>query len=191
MDGGSNMNCQKSLYEIEIQSLQMHFWRYFFKKVGIKQMFGTTFQSKLAEQTERVNGISNQYLKNLVRANQQYWVDNVDRAECNINAAMYLVIKMLPFVVAYEVDLLQPGNPTLNAVYSTQEFNHHGEDLAKKHEQVLVKTKLLLEKTQNAIKNMSMSEDTKWRMRWAKRCCCMWRISPCPKASLQSSCPNL
>jgi hypothetical protein len=46
------------------------------------------------------------------------------------------------------VNLLQPTDPTLEEAHSTLEFNQDGEDLAKKREQFLKKTKLLLEKAQ-------------------------------------------
>jgi hypothetical protein len=50
--------------------------------------------------------------------------------------------------VAYGVDPLQPTDLALEGVHSTLEFNQDGEDLAKKREQVLEKTKLLLEEAQ-------------------------------------------
>ena len=71
----------------------------------------------------------------------------MDRVEFSNNATMYLTTKLLPFVVAYGVDLLQHGNPTLKAIHSTLKFNHHGEDLAKKRKQILRTTKLLMEKS--------------------------------------------
>ena len=47
---------------------------------------------------------------------------------------------------------LQPIDLTLEGAYSTLEFNQDGENLAQKHEPVLEKTKLLLEKAQKCYK---------------------------------------
>ena len=50
-------------------------------------------------------------------------------------------------MVAYGVDALQLINLALEGAYLTLEFNQDGEDLPKKHEQVLEMIKLLVEKT--------------------------------------------
>ena len=65
---------------------------------------------------------------------------------------------------------LQPANVALEGAHSTLEFNQDGEDLAHKREQVLEKTKLLLEKVQKRYESKSMLEDVKWSMGCAKRC---------------------
>ena len=50
--------------------------------------------------------------------------------------------------MAYGVDPLQPTNLAPEGAHSTLKFNQDGEDFAKKREQVLENTKLLLEKVQ-------------------------------------------
>ena len=122
------------------------FWRHFFRKVGTKLTFSTALHPQTDGQTERVNGVLNQYLRNIVSAYQRDWTDYVGLAESSYNAVMHSTTKQSPFVVAYEVDPLQPANLALEGAYSTLEFNQDDEDLAKKREQVLEKTKLLLEK---------------------------------------------
>jgi hypothetical protein len=82
------------------------FWRHFFRKVGTKLTFNTTFHPQTYGQTKQVNGVSNQYLKNFVNADQCDWVDYVGLAEFNI--ATHLVTKELPFKVAYGGEPLQP-----------------------------------------------------------------------------------
>ena len=77
------------------------FWRHFFRKVGTKLTFSTTFHLQIDGQTERVNGVLNQYLRNFVSAYQRDWVDNVGLAEFSYNAATHLATKQLPFKVAY------------------------------------------------------------------------------------------
>ena len=49
------------------------------------------------------------------------------------------------------------------------EFYKHGEELAKKREQVLGMTKLLVEKARKRYKEQVKTREAKWSMRWAKR----------------------
>ena len=95
---------------------------------------------------EHVNGVSNQYLRHLVSADQQDWVAYVGWAKFSCNVATHLATKGSSFVVAYVVGALQPTNLALEGAHSTLEFKHNGEDLAKKREQVLEMIKLLVEK---------------------------------------------
>jgi hypothetical protein len=67
-------------------------------------------------------------------------------AAFSYNTVTHLATKQLPFKVAYRVDPLQFANLALAGAHSTLEFSEDGEDLAKKCEQVLEITKLLLEK---------------------------------------------
>lgn len=113
------------------------------------------------EEANRVNAVSNQYLRNLVSAYQRDWADYVGRAEFIYNVATHLVTKWLWFFMAYVVDALQPTNIALKRTQSTLKFNKDGENLAHKREQVLKMTKLLWEKTENATERMSMPEDKK------------------------------
>ena len=106
------------------------------------------FHSQMVGKMEHVNGVLNQYLRNLVGVDQGDWADYVGRAEFNYNVAMHLATKELSFVVAYDVHALQPTNLALEGAHSTLEFNQDGEDLAKEHEQVLKMTKLLVKKAQ-------------------------------------------
>ena len=74
-------------------------------------------------------------------------MDYVGWVEFSCNVATHLATKGLSFVVAYVVDAVQPTSLALRKTHSTLEFNHDGEDLAKKREQILEMTKLLLEKS--------------------------------------------
>ncbi len=73
------------------------------RKVGIKVRFRMAFHSQTVWKTERVNGFFNQYLRNLVGADQRDWADYVGRAEYSCNVAMHLATKGSSFVVAYGV----------------------------------------------------------------------------------------
>ena len=55
---------------------------------------------------------------------------------------------MVAFCGGFGVGALQPTNLALEGAQSTLEFNQDGKNLAKKQEQILKMTKLLLEKTQ-------------------------------------------
>jgi hypothetical protein len=142
------------LCEIEIQNSQVHFGG-IFGKVGIRPIFNTTSHPQADGQTEHVNGVLNQYLRNFMSANQGDWADYVGLAEFSYNVATDSATKQSFFKVAYRVDMLQPGDLALYGAYSRLKFNQDGEKLAKKREQILEKTKLLLEKTQKCYKRTS------------------------------------
>jgi hypothetical protein len=55
--------------------------------------------------------------------------------------------------------------------HSTPNFNQDGEDLAKKHEQVLEKTKLLLEEVQKCYVKQFNAGRREVEYEVAKRCC--------------------
>ena len=78
-------------------------------------------------------------------ANQGDWANYVGRAEFSCNVAMHLATKGSSFVMAYIADELQPTNLALEGAHSSLVFSQDGEDLAKKREQVLEITKLLVE----------------------------------------------
>ena len=76
----------------------------------------------------------------------------MDLVEFNYNAAAHSVTKQSLFKMAYGVEPFQPANLALEGAHSTLEFNQDGENLAQKREQVLDKTKSLLEKAQKRYK---------------------------------------
>ena len=104
------------------------FWRHFFRKVGTKLTFSTAFHPQTDGQTEQVNGVLNQYLRNFVSANQRHWADYVGLAEFSYNAATHSATKQSPFMVAYGVEPLQPADLALEGAHSRLEFNQDGED---------------------------------------------------------------
>ena len=124
------------------------FWRHFFRRVGTKLTFSTAFHPQTDGQTERVNGVLNQYLRNFVSADQRDWADYVGLAEFSYNAATHSATKQSPFKVAYGVEPLHPADLALEGARSTLEFSQDGEDLAKEREQMVEKTKWWLEKAQ-------------------------------------------
>ena len=83
-----------------------------------------------------------------MNADQRDWADYVDLAEFSYKSATHSATKQLSFKVAYGVEPLQPADLAFEGAHSTLEFNPNGEDLVQKCEQVLKKTKLLLEEVQ-------------------------------------------
>lgn len=81
-------------------------------------------------------------------ADQRNWADYMGRAEFGYNVAMQSRTKESPLVVAYEVNTLQPTDLALKEAHSILEFNQDCKDLAKKREQMLKMTKLLVVKAQ-------------------------------------------
>ena len=79
------------------------FWMHCSRKVGMKLKFNTTFRSQMVGKTKCVNGVLNQYSRNLVGADQRDWADYVGRAKFSCNVAMHLATKGSSFVVAYGV----------------------------------------------------------------------------------------
>ena len=62
--------------------------------------------SQIDGKTEHVNGISKQYLMNLVGVEQRDWAEYVDQAKSSCNVATHLATKGLSFMMAYGVDML-------------------------------------------------------------------------------------
>ena len=89
------------------------------------------------------------------------------------------------------MDVLQPTNLALEGAHSTIEFNQDGEDLAKKCEQVLEMTKLLVEKAESATKSKSMLQDMKWSMRCAKKVLLNVNNFTLPEGLTPKPCPKI
>jgi hypothetical protein len=83
-----------------------------------------------------------------VSVDQRDWADHVGLTEFSYNAATHSPTKDSPLKVAYRVEPLQLADLALKGAHSTLEFNQDGEDLAKKREQMLEKTKVFFEKAQ-------------------------------------------
>jgi IS30 family transposase len=57
------------------------FLKHLFRKVGIKLLFNKTFHPQTDGQTERVNGLLNQYLKNYVNIDKKDWSEHLGMAK--------------------------------------------------------------------------------------------------------------
>jgi hypothetical protein len=73
------------------------FWRALWKCMGSKLKMSTSFQPQTDGQTERVNLVIQQFLRNYVAADQQDWVDHLELAKFYYNNSEHLVTGDTPF----------------------------------------------------------------------------------------------
>jgi hypothetical protein len=113
-----------------------------------KLAFSTAFHPQTDGQTERVNGVLNQYLRNYVSADQSDWTEYLVLAEFSYNKAKHAATGESPFKVAYGVEPLMPTDLALEQAQVEPLPNQDAEDLIAKREQMLEKTKVWLAKAQ-------------------------------------------
>ena len=124
------------------------FWRHLFRRMKTKLTFSTAFHPQTDGQTERVNGVLNQYLRNYVSADQSDWSEYLGLAEFSYNASRHSATGQSPFKVAYGVEPLMPTDLVLDRLQSEVERSQVAEDFVAKREQILEKTKWYLDKAQ-------------------------------------------
>ena len=119
------------LPKLIVSDQDLKFTSAFLRKVGTKLTFSTSFHPRMDGQTERVNAVLSQYLRNFVSVDQRDWAEYVNLMEFSYNMATHSVTKKLAFKVAYGINHLQPADLAVKGTYSTLKFNQDGEDLAK------------------------------------------------------------
>ena len=124
------------------------FWKHLFRKLKTKLSFSTAFHPQTDGQTERVNGVLNQYLRNYVSADQRDWTEYLALAEFSYNKAKHAATGESPFKVAYGVEPLMPTDLALEGVQSEFEKSQVAEDFVVQREAMLEKIKLHLDKAQ-------------------------------------------
>ncbi len=73
------------------------FWQALWKRMGSKLKMNTSFHPETVGQTERVNLVIQQFLKDYVVADQQDWVDHLDLAEFCYNNSKHSTTRSAPF----------------------------------------------------------------------------------------------
>jgi len=73
------------------------FWRALWKRMGSGLKMSTSFRPQTDGQTERVNLVIQQFLRNYVVANQQDWVDHLELAEFCYNNLKHSATGSTPF----------------------------------------------------------------------------------------------
>jgi hypothetical protein len=95
------------------------FWRALWKRMGSKLKMSTSFRPQTNGQTERVNLVIQQVLRNYVVADQQDWVDHLELAEFCYNNSKHLVTGDTPFEMVTGKSLIVPttwvGQPLSDA----------------------------------------------------------------------------
>jgi len=97
------------------------FWRALWKRMGLKLKMSTSFRPQTDEQTERVNLVIQQFMRNSVAADQQDWVDHLELAEFCYNNSEHSAIGSTPFQMVTGKSLIMPmiwavqGQPSSDA----------------------------------------------------------------------------
>ncbi len=73
------------------------FWRALWKRMGTELKMSTSFRPQTDGQTERVNLMIQQFLRNYVAADQQDWVDHLELAEFCYNNSEHSATGATPF----------------------------------------------------------------------------------------------
>ncbi len=73
------------------------FWRALWKRMGSELKMSTSFRPQTDGQTERVNLVIQQFLRNYVAADQQDWVDHLELAEFCYNNSAHSATGFTPF----------------------------------------------------------------------------------------------
>ncbi len=73
------------------------FWRALWKRMGSELKMSTSFRPQTDGQTERVNLVIQQFLRNYVAVDQQDWVDHLELAEFCYNNSEHSAIGSTPF----------------------------------------------------------------------------------------------
>jgi hypothetical protein len=73
------------------------FWRALWKHMGSKLKMSTSFQPQMDGQTENVNLVIQQFLRNYVVADQQDWVHHLELVEFSYNNSKHSTTGATPF----------------------------------------------------------------------------------------------
>jgi hypothetical protein len=76
--------------------------------MGLELKMSTSFRSQTDGQTERVNLVIQQFLRNYVAANQQDWVDHLELAEFCYNNSKHSTMGATPFQMVMGKSLIVP-----------------------------------------------------------------------------------
>jgi hypothetical protein len=99
--------------------------------MGSELKMSTSFRPQTDGQTERVNLVIQQFLKNYVATDQQYWVDHLELAKFCYNNSEHSATGSTPFQMVTSKSPIVP--PTWSA---------HGQPLGDASEEVLMVTQL-------------------------------------------------
>ena len=90
---------QKNIISDRDPKFMSRFWRALWKKLGTELKMSTAFRPQTEGQTERVNLVLQEYLRNYVNADQTDWADHISMAEFNYNNTKHSGMGFSPFMV--------------------------------------------------------------------------------------------
>jgi hypothetical protein len=99
-----------------------NFWTEFFKLCGVQQVASTAFHPQTDGQTERVNGVLEDYLRHFVNEYQNDWDGYLSFAEFAYNNAIQDSTGQSPFKLNYGFDLLTPMSYISESHRATQKL---------------------------------------------------------------------
>ena len=99
---------QKSIISNRDPKFTSRFWRALWKKLDTELKISTAFRPQTDGQTERVNLVLQEYLRNYMNADQTDWADYIGMAEFNYNNIKYLETGFSPFMVVSGTEPLSP-----------------------------------------------------------------------------------
>jgi len=107
------------------------FWRALWKWMGSELKMSTSFYPQTNGQTERVNLVIQQFLRNYVVTDQQDWVDHLELAEFCYNNLKHFAIGSTPF------QMVMGKSPIMPMTYAA-----HGQPPSDASEEVPIVTQL-------------------------------------------------
>ena len=99
---------QKTIILDRDPKFMSHFWLALWKKLGTKLKMSTAFRPQTDGQTERVNLVLHEYLRNYVNADQTDWADRISMAEFSYNNTKHSKMGFSPFMVVSGTAPLSP-----------------------------------------------------------------------------------
>ena len=125
---------QKSIILDRDPKFTNRFWRALWKKLGTELKISTAFRPQTDGQTERVNLVLQEYLRNYVNADQTDWADHISMAEFGYNNTKHSRTGFSQFMVVFETKPLSPIDLALQRT-----------SVKNRDEGEVVETKLFLE----------------------------------------------
>ncbi len=84
------------------------FWRVLWKRMGLELKISTSFHPQTDGQTERVNLVIQQFLRNYVATDQQDWANHLELAEFCYNNSEHSATRSTPFQMVTGKSLIVP-----------------------------------------------------------------------------------
>ncbi len=106
-------------------------WWALWERMGSELKMSTSFRPQTDGQTEKVNLVIQQFLKNYVATDQQNWVDHLELAEFCYNNSKHFTTKSTPFQMVTGKSLIMPMT-----------WAAHGQPLSDTSEEVSMVTQL-------------------------------------------------